>query len=367
MKITPTIAVAACAFALSPDAEIQLLPAGEFRAVDGRPNDAPHWFTNAAIAAKLIADLTARANPCVIDYEHQTLLAADNGQPAPAAGWFKALRWVEGVGLFAQVEWTERAAAHIAAGEYKFISPVIAYDKATGAIKKLINAALTNNPAIDGMEEVSAALTQDYYTEEKLSMDIEELLECIRYLLNLPTLATPEEVAAELQKAVDLIKTGEGEAVAANSLGVVGLAQMRVVEIVSLKARLETTDAALSTATAELTSLKAEAADKQVADLVTAALSAHKIAPAQKDAMIELGKANLALLTSIIDNAVPVVASGESAKEEPKTAALAAEFDVPQGYQTDPAQVELLARAQAHAKTHHTDLETALTAVLKGA
>lgn len=366
MKHRIAISIAACTYSVTPNARIQLTPAGQFSAGDGRPHDAPYWFIDAALAAKIIAEFATRKNPCVVDYEHQTLLASDNGQPAPAAGWFKALHWQEGVGLFAEVEWTERAAAHIGAGEYKYISPVISYDKKTGAIKKLINAALTNNPAIDGMEEVSARLSAEFTQQEALTMDMDELLQRIRYLLNLPTLATAEEVATELQKAVELIKTGEGDAVAANSLGVVGLAQGRVIEIATLKARLDTADTALSTATAELTAFKAAAADKHVNELVSAALSAHKIAPAQRDVMLELGKANLALLSTILDNAIPVVATGEAAKEEPK-AALSADFDVPQGFQADPAQVALLARAQAHAKVNNTDLETALTAVLKGA
>ncbi|MGE1673772.1 phage protease [Pseudomonas aeruginosa] len=35
----------------------------------------------------------------------------ENGQPAPAAGFFRALEWREGQGLFAQVELTARAKA----------------------------------------------------------------------------------------------------------------------------------------------------------------------------------------------------------------------------------------------------------------
>lgn len=154
------VAFAACSFVLNANGEVQLLPAGEFRARDGRPVECAFWLTNADIAAKLIADIAALANPVVIDYEHQTLLSSENGKPAPAAGWFTAagMEWREGEGLFAKVEWTDVAKLHIEANEYKFISPVILYDKKTGAVKKIINAALTNNAAIDGMEEVGARL-----------------------------------------------------------------------------------------------------------------------------------------------------------------------------------------------------------------
>lgn len=305
---TNAVALAVCNYALSSGGEIQLLPAGAFHAVDGRPSDAPCWLTNADIAAKLIADVSARANPLVVDYEHQTLLAAENGQPAPAAGWFKALRWEEGVGLFATVEWTERAIAHIEAGEYRFISPVIAYDKATGAIKKLINAALTNNPAIDGMAEVVARLTAELNPKENLSMELEELLKQLRWMLNLPALATAEEIMAELQKGIDLIKQGDGEAIAANTLGIVGLTQARATDIAALTAKLDTATAALTASQTELAALKAEKSESEITDVVEAALTDGRLFLAQKEAAIELGRANLAALSKMIAGTTPLAA-----------------------------------------------------------
>jgi len=356
------IALAACSFAPSATGEMQLLPAGKFSARDGRPHDAECWLINSAIAKQLIADIDALKNPLVVDYEHQTMLAADNGQPAPAAGWFKSVRWEEGVGLFAEVEWTERAIAHIDAGEYKYISPVIAYDKATGAIKKIINAALTNSPAIDGMEAVTARLTAELYPQETLTMDIDELLERVRYLLNLPTLATPEEVAAELQKAVDLIKAGENDAVAANTLGIVGLTTARTAEVVALKAEMETATAALKAAQDELSSIKTAALAQEVDGLITAALTEHKIAPAQKDAMVELGKKDLALLKSILSAAVPVVAVGQVAAPSAETVA-AANFTAPQGFTADGVALEKLGKAHAYMQANDVTLETALKAM----
>ncbi len=148
---------AACTVALTSTGNtIQLLPAGEFRAQDGRPNDVDAWTLDATSAAALIEASTG-AGKFLIDYEHQSLNAQANGQPAPAAGWFKTLEWREGEGLYAtDVEWTDKARQMIQSGEYRYISPVISYDKATGAVTRLVSAALTNSPAIDGMEEVTA-------------------------------------------------------------------------------------------------------------------------------------------------------------------------------------------------------------------
>jgi phage I-like protein len=320
MKHKPTkhprsqqVAFAACSFALDANGYVQLLPAGEFRARDGRPAEVAAWLTNADIAAKLIADIAALENPVVIDYEHQTLLSAENGQPAPAAGWFTAdgMEWREGEGLFAKVEWMERAKLHIEAGEYKFISPVILYDKKTGAVKKLINAALTNNAAIDGMEEVSARLTASLTQQESLSMDIEELLENLRWMLNLPTLATAEEVTAELQKAVALIKGGNATEVAAAGFSIVGLLSAKDGQIAALKsaspdlAKYVPVDAMAALQT-ELAALRTEKIEREVDGAVTAALTAGKLLPPQEKWARDLGKTNMAALTAYLDSAQPI-------------------------------------------------------------
>lgn len=310
-----SVAFAACSFALNANGAVQLLPAGEFRARDGRPTECACWLTNAQIAVKLIADIAALANPLVIDYEHQTLLSAENGQPAPAAGWFSAegMEWREGEGLFARVEWTDRAKLHIEDSEYKFISPVILYDKKTGAIKKIINAALTNNAAIDGMEEVSARLSAVLTQEESLTMDLDELLESLRWMLNLPTLATQDEVIAELQKAVALIKAGQPEAVAAAGFSITGLLSAKDGQIAALRtapadpAKYVPVDVMQALQT-ELAALRAGQLDRDVEGVVSAALSTGKLLPAQAGWARELGKANLTLLKQHVETAHPVAA-----------------------------------------------------------
>lgn len=310
-----SVAFAACSFALDANGYVQLLPAGEFRSRDGRPAECAAWLTNAEIAAKLIADIAALANPIVIDYEHQTLLSAENGQKAPAAGWFAAegMEWREGQGLFAKVEWTEIAKLHIDAKEYKFISPVILYDKKTGAVKKILNAALTNNAAIDGMEEVSARLTVSLTQQETLSMNLEELLEQLRWMLNLPTLATPEEVLAELQKATAAIKAAQPEAVAAAGFSVAGLVASLGGQVAALKvaapdpAKFVPVDAMAALQT-EVAALRNEKVARDVDGVVVAALTAGKLLPPQEKWARDLGMKDLAALTAYLDTAQTVAA-----------------------------------------------------------
>lgn len=192
--------------------EIQLLPAGQFRSRDGRPADAPYWFIDGALAQKLVAAASARINPYVADYEHATLIAKKTGQPAPAAGWFKSLEWREGVGLFStDVAWNVRAKEMIEAGEYKFISPVIGYDKVTGAVTDIYMAALTNDAAIDGMDEVLSAAALHFNPTAQVTsltqeIQMDPLLEQLCWLLNLPVGSSADDVMAHLQKLIATLK-----------------------------------------------------------------------------------------------------------------------------------------------------------------
>ncbi|KGT95351.1 hypothetical protein NG99_04620 [Erwinia typographi] len=145
---------------------VQLLPAGRFRSEDGRPAEAECWRLEAAQAAQVIATAERRVNDFMFDYEHQTIHKEENGQPNPAAGWFKRLEFDPVAGLFAtDVQWTARAQQLIDAKEYRYVSALFLYDQ-QGNVVKLINAALTNTPALDGMDELLAAASFLYLPED---------------------------------------------------------------------------------------------------------------------------------------------------------------------------------------------------------
>lgn len=313
------LGIAACAISVTASAEIQLLPAGEFRArVTGRPDDAPYWYIDAALASVIIADFETQKVRSVIDYEHQTLLTAKNGQPAPASGWFSKLEWREGVGLFAtDVEWTERAAAMIEAKEYLYLSPVFAYDKKTGAVRKVLHAALTNNPDLDGMDAVAAnqfaQLIDQQLATEALNMN--ELLEQLRWLLNLPVTSTAEEVTAELQKAIDQIKVAQPTAAASADFNIVGLIKQQADQIAALTASASNPDpsrfvpvATMQTLQNEFAALRAQITEREVNEVVTAALASGKILPAQEAWARGHGKENLASLRAYLEGAQPIAA-----------------------------------------------------------
>ena len=309
-QFQPGIAIAALSVALNASGEIQLTPAGEFRGLDGRPEDAPAWVMDAQAANDVIAFCTSRQLPFVLDYEHQTLLKEANGQPAPAAGWFDGsdLVWRDGEGLFAKVALTERAKEFIGSGEYKFVSPVLYYKKGSGRIVGLHSAALTNTPNIDGMDEVIARAAAGFNfndtAKEANSMDMDELIAQVKWLLGLPTLSTPEEVVAELQKLQAAIKADNATETAAANFSITGLLAGKDAQIAALsQAKVD-----LKSAQDELAALKQESANKEVSDVVEAALTAGKLLPAQKEAALAIGKTNLAALNQMIAASTPIAA-----------------------------------------------------------
>ncbi len=137
----------------------QLLPLGPFKARDGRPFDVlgGHWQLDKSIATTLINRVREMGQDILIDYDHQTLKTDQNGQPAPAAGWYNAdeIEWREGAGLFIKPRWTDRAAALVAAKEYRFLSAVFPYD-ALGRPLELRMTAITNDPGVVGMQALAA-------------------------------------------------------------------------------------------------------------------------------------------------------------------------------------------------------------------
>lgn len=151
--------IAACALRVAPgDALVRLIPAGRFDAPAGALAGAGPWQLSEPAARAIIARAALRSADIVIDYEHQTLLAERNGQPAPAAGWIDAagLEW-RADGLYGPVRWTAAASAAIDADEYRYLSPVFVYDPDGGEVLDLLHVALTNTPALN-QERGAAAL-----------------------------------------------------------------------------------------------------------------------------------------------------------------------------------------------------------------
>lgn len=238
----------------APPEWVHLIPAGTFSGRDGRGP-----YTLDASAAQAVLDAFARHGADLpIDYEHQSLTATDKAGPVPAAGWIKALD-LRADGLWAQVAWTPQAAALLAAREYRYLSPVFLHRK-DGAVVELVGAGLTHTPNL----HLRAAAARQLETHT-----VDELLERLIYMLNLPVTATGDEVVAELQKLIDRLTSAEAAAQAAQSRQPDPAEWVPVAQHRAVAEQLAALQAAQARAAAETA--------------VTAAMRAGKLAPAMKD------------------------------------------------------------------------------------
>jgi phage I-like protein len=273
----------------APPTTVRLLPAGQFRAKDGRPQGLPGWTLDAPGAERLIEAASRQADRFLIDYDHQTLHAKTNGAKAPAAGWFSQLEWREGDGLYAlNVEWTDAAAAAITAKEYRYLSPVLTFDAATGTVTGLLMAALVNFPALDGLTDLAAAAAQLIQPRSKPRMN------ALMNRLGLPDDA--DETAA--LAALDAIMAERDQARASHQ------AALSAAPDPARYAPIE----ALSALQTELATLRANARQAELAALLEPALADGRLLPAQQEWAQALGQKDIAALQQFLSTAQPLAA-----------------------------------------------------------
>ena len=310
-SITADENIAVLSLGLESDADgwQQLLPAGHFQAVDGRPFDVPgnHWFIDADVASDLIALANERTNDIVIDYEHQTLNADKNGEPAPASGWFKEMEWREGSGLWIKPKWTSRAASFIQNGEYKYLSAVFPYDKTTGRPQRLHSAALVNRPGIDGMQAVEAlaALSLNSLTPNDQEHSMNELLKKMLAQLGIEVKegekcdepAALAALSALQTKAatVDTLATEVAALKANDNGGAVDPAKYVPVEV-------------MHDLHAQIAVLSAQGNASKLDQLIETAKQDGRIIPAMESWARELGKKDIAALSAYLDKSQPIAA-----------------------------------------------------------
>ncbi|MBS5879919.1 MAG: hypothetical protein KIC63_07260, partial [Clostridium sp.] len=127
----------------TPPKEIKLFPLGLVKSQKG------DFLIDTEAYNSILNHFKAHHVDIPIDYEHQTLQDVQ----APAAGWIKDLILKQD-GVYASVEWTEKAAQYLAAKEYRYLSPVVSVRESDRKALLLHSAALTNTPAIDGMTAI---------------------------------------------------------------------------------------------------------------------------------------------------------------------------------------------------------------------
>ena len=315
MKLT-AIALLTAALALQVSADTQLLPAGEFNGRDGRPGKGLTWKLSDVAGRALAAKLNQRhaKTRFNLDYEHQAMLAEENGQPAPASGWVTKFEWRDGEGLFSVgTQWTERAKQMIEAGEYLYISPVIVYDKKTGEVLDVINASLVNIPNLLDMNPVAQErverLNASFSTDpEQDSMN--PILKALLEGLGLP--ATEATTEAQATAALASLKTARSDYTALlKSLGVAETTDAATAStaIVTLKSKAGAEPDPAKYVSVEkfnelhgqVAQLKAGDTDREVNALIDKAKAEGKLMPAAEDVWRAVGKSDIAQLRALID------------------------------------------------------------------
>jgi phage I-like protein len=317
-KPTPTrsaLALAACHFQLAAPAAdrtlwLQATPDGLFRPADGREMPVAAWRIDQAVASKVIERFRARRTPPVVDYEHQTLHKEQNGQPAPAAGWMRDIEYRAGEGLFIQVELTARAADLLTAGEYRYFSPVFMFDPVTGDVLDMLMGAITNNPAIDGMQALALQAAATFglpTTEEPI---VNELLKAVIAALGLAETATEEEAIAALKSM-----TGEQAALCAQ-LGIAAGSKhsAMLAACTGLKAAAKPDPAkfvpveAFTSVQNQLAALTARVDGDAAERLIQDGLADGRILPAMEGWARDLAKSDMAALSKYLEQAAPIAA-----------------------------------------------------------
>ncbi|WP_346556906.1 phage protease [Mannheimia haemolytica] len=277
----------ALSFKLNQEANgrIQLFPFGWFEAQDGRGG---RWYVGDENGYALADDINNTAIDLMIDYEHQTLYIAENGKGNPAAGWITKAEYISGEGLFADVKWTPQATQEIKDGVYRYLSPLFLTD-GSGMVIKVLNAALTNRPALHNLQEVVAMSSQfaKFLTPEEENPKMKELL--IK-LFALSANATDEQITEKLTA----LEKAKGDS-----------------------------PVALSDVYTELNGLKQQINDKERDALIKTALSDGRLLPAQKAWAESLGKQNLVALSDFLKTVTPnpALAGTQSGGEDPNKGA----------------------------------------------
>ncbi|AUB81446.1 phage protease [Candidatus Thiodictyon syntrophicum] len=343
--MSPPPRIAALALPATVGAAQLLLPAGTFDAPRGAMLGAGPWHLSEAQGRAQASALAQHAADLPIDYEHQTLRAADNGQPAPAAGWIcpADILYEAGRGLVAAtVHWTERAAAYITAGEYRYLSPVFTYG-ADGAVRELLHLALTNTPALDYLPEVALAAAS-LLSHAPAEAPMDDMRERVLYLLNLPMTTNDAELLAELDKLKALLGNGP-DGTAATSLP--ALLAERDTRIAALTAQVQAAPPAdlITELRGQVAALMADGQARARTTLLAAAVADGRL-PRDGKLFAYAQQLNPDALTALLADLPPIAAlSGtqtggqapaavatDATDGGPFTAALAAEFGTEDAY-----------------------------------
>ncbi len=301
-------------------------------AVKGADGNVPEWYTifpagwveiegegkalaDAEAAAEVIAHFKRRGNDVVVDYEHQTL----TGQKAPAAGWIQDIRWQEGEGIQARIEWTD-AKELIAQGGYRYFSPAFFVRKTDNRVVSIHSVALTNAPKINHLTPLLAKLGAEF-GEEDTAMEFLKKLAAKLGITGDPDEAKVEAaVDAVIAKNTQLEQAGKNpevkEVVAKEVLAALDLKETDTSSTVvaSIHALKQSTTGAVSRA--EFDALQKELRERDATAIVASATAGGKITPDQKEWAMEYARRDLEGFKTFVAKAPVVIPHGALPRQD---------------------------------------------------
>lgn len=302
---------------------VHLVPAGTTAGRDGR---GPYTLDAPAVVAAFAqhgADLP-------VDYEHQSLGAAAKSGPVPAAGWINAVQ-PRADGLWGRVAWTAQAAQLLKDKAYRYLSAVFDH-LPDGRVVKLRGAGLVHAPNL-----VLQAAASEQAPGAPITVPL------IASPTDLPT--TPAAAAAQGQTmTIEELKARVAELTAQLAASQATLAAQSA-QLAQKDAALQAAQTAAQAAapaaqapnpaqwvpmgqyqavTAQLTALQSNQGASAVAAAVTAAMSAGKVAPAQKDWATAYASQDLKGFEAFVA-ASPVIVSAQAQAVPPQGATTSAQ------------------------------------------
>ncbi|HFS8942363.1 TPA: phage protease [Enterobacter roggenkampii] len=229
---------------------LPMIPAGIFTGRDGRS-----WINNNPDA---VVSASFRYPKLPFDAEHSTELLGPKGEEAPAYAWIDALRVNADGSIDGHIEWTPDGEVLVRGKKYRYYSPAF-FNTADAQVTRLSSAGLTNKPNL-----FLPALNSENH---EMTVPVQ-----IVTVLGLAATASVEDVVKGIQQIKDR------ETVALNRAENPDLSKFIPVETHQLALnRAETAEGRLKVLD-----------DKTATDMVDGAVTAGKVAPANRDMYLAL-------------------------------------------------------------------------------
>lgn len=259
-----------------------------------------------AAARSVMAKFERHGVEVMIDLEHLSLDQESRSFDPDARGWCQ-LDVRDGELWAVNVRWNEDGARRLAEKRQRYVSPVV-YTDDDGRVESLLNIAITALPATDNAQPLMAASRRLARTR-KLTMDQDDKKDEMRakklaamrglklsddgavesVAAQVEEMA-PEEVVAVIEEALDVIleaadagpaeteEMAEDKDIAASARKLTG--ERRRGNVIAKLAALSAKASDVTTLAAELATLKANAEERELSDLIK--LNANKLDPAKE-------------------------------------------------------------------------------------